>query len=208
MKFFRKFVRLHLHFLFIRMKGACHMKDSQIIELYFARNESAIRETDRKYGRYCHYIAYCILADDLDSEEIVNDTYLKTWNTVPPNTPDPLKGYVGMISNQLALNRYEEKHAQKRGGGEVPLALHELSECVSGEESDIAGELALYDALNRFLATLPVKARRIFVRRYWYLSPSAEIAREYGISENSVNVTLSRTREKLGAFLKKEGFPI
>ncbi len=184
------------------------MTDHQIVALYFARNEAAIGETDRKYGRYCRYIANQILANDSDSEEVVSDTYLKTWNTVPPKDPDPLKGYVGTISNHLALNRYEERCAEKRGGGRIDAALDELSECVSGEECDMAEDFALRDALNRFLRSLPAKTRRIFVRRYWYVSSASDVAREYGISENAVNVTLHRTREKLREFLKEEGFEV
>ena len=95
------------------------MEDKQIVDLYFERSESAISETDKKYGRYCHYIAYRILENDEDAKEIVNDTYLKAWNTIPPNRPDPLKPYVGMLSRQLSLDRHEEYHTQ--GGNGAPL---------------------------------------------------------------------------------------
>ena len=183
------------------------MEDKQIVDLYWARSEVAITETDKKYGRYCHYIAYQILADDMDAEEIVNDTYLKTWNTVPPNRPDPLKAYVGMISNQLALNRYDEKTAAKRGGGQLPLVFHELDECVSDDESmEFCETVALCDAMNRFLWSLPKKTRSIFVRRYWYASSIAEIAEEYGMKESNVAMLMFRTRQKLKEFLQKEGF--
>ena len=184
------------------------MEDRQIVDLYWARSESAITETDKKYGRYCHYIAYQILSDDLDAEEIVNDTYLKTWNTVPPNYPDPLKTYVGMISNQLALNRYDEKTAAKRGGGKMPLIFHELDECLADEEEsiDIAEAVVLRDLLNRFIWSLPKKTRNIFVRRYWYASSLAEIAEEYGMKESGVAMLMFRTRQKLREFLQKEGF--
>ena len=183
------------------------MEDRQIVDLYWARSERAITETDKKYGRYCHYIAYQILSDDLDAEEIVNDTYLKTWNTVPPNYPDPLKTYVGMISNQLALNRYDEKTAAKRGGGKMPLIFHELDECLADEESiDIAEAVVLRDLLNRFIWSLPKKTRNIFVRRYWYASSLAEIAEEYGMKESAVAMLMFRTRQKLREFLQKEGF--
>ena len=184
------------------------MEDRQIVDLYWARSESAITETDKKYGRYCHYIAYQILSDDLDAEEIVNDTYLKTWNTVPPNYPDPLKPYVGMISNQLALNRYDEKTAAKRGGGKMPLIFHELDECLADEEEsiDIAEAVVLRDLLNCFIWSLPKKTRNIFVRRYWYASSLAEIAEEYGMKESAVAMLMFRTRQKLREFLQKEGF--
>lgn len=184
------------------------MEDKQIVDLYWARSEQAITETDKKYGRYCHYIAYQILSDHEDAEEIVNDTYLKTWNTVPPNRPDPLKGYVGMISNQLALDRYDHQTAKKRGGGQVPLVLGELADCIPDGDSgeDIGVSVALRDALRRFLGTLPPKTRNIFVRRYWYVTPISEIAKEFGMKESAVAMLMLRTRMKLKEFLGKEGF--
>ena len=183
------------------------MEDRQIVDLYWARSEVAITETDKKYGRYCHYIAYQILCDDMDAEEIVNDTYLKTWNTVPPNRPDPLKGYVGMISNQLALDRYDAKKTAKRGGGQLPAVLHELSECIPAGDNgeDIGYSIALRDALKRFLKSLPEKTRTIFVRRYWYVTPISEIAEEFGMKESNVAMLMLRTRMKLKTFLEKEG---
>ena len=184
------------------------MEDNHIVDLYWARSEIAIEETDKKYGRYCHYIAYQILSNNEDAEEIVNDTYLKTWNTVPPNRPDPLKAYVGMISNQLALNRYEEKTAEKRGGGNLPLIYHELDECIADEDEsvDIGENLDLRDALNKFIWSLPKRTRKIFVRRYWYASSMADIAKDYGMKENAVAMLMFRTRQKLKDFLEKEGF--
>ena len=185
------------------------MEDQQIVDLYFARSESAITETDRKYGRYCHSIAYNILEDHEDAKEIVNDTYLKAWNTIPPNRPDPLKPYVGMISRHLSLDRYEEYHTQKRGG-QVLLALEELAECIPDNDSreDIGESVALKDALAKFIRSLPDKTQMIFLRRYWYASSVAEIAEEYGMRENSVNVLLHRTRKKLKDHLQKEGFDL
>ena len=185
------------------------MEDQQIVDLYFARSESAITETDRKYGRYCHSIAYNILEDHEDAKEIVNDTYLKAWNTIPPNRPAPLKPYVGMISRHLSLDRYEEYHTQKRGG-QVPLVLEELAECIPDNDSreDIGESVALKDALAKFIRSLPDKTQMIFLRRYWYASSVAEIAEEYGMRENSVNVLLHRTRKKLKDHLQKEGFDL
>jgi len=185
------------------------MEDQQIVELYFARSESAIDETDKKYGRYCHSIAFRILENDEDAKEIVNDTYLKTWNTVPPNRPDPLKPYVGMISRHLSLDRYEEYHTQKRGG-QVPLVLEELAECIPDSDSgaDIGESIALRDALGRFVRSLPEKTQEIFLQRYWYSCSVDEIAERYGMRENSVTVLLHRTRKKLKAHLQKEGFDL
>lgn len=185
------------------------MEDKQIVELYWARSETAISETEKKYGRYCHYIAYQILCNDEDAKEIVNDTYLKTWNTVPPQRPEPLKPYVGMISRQLSLNRYETQSTQKRGG-QVPLVLDELSECIpdNGSSTDIGESVALSDALNRFLWALPERTRNIFVRRYFYMSTIAEIAKDFSMKESNVTMHLLRTRRKLAQFLKKEGFDL
>ena len=185
------------------------MEDKQIVDLYFERSESAITETEKKYGRYCHYIAYRILENDEDAKEIVNDTYLKAWNTIPPHRPNPLKPYVGMLSRQLSLDRYEKSHAQKRGG-QVLLVLDELAECIPDGNSgkDIGESVALRDALNRFVWSLPQKAQTIFVRRYWYSCSISEIAKAYGMKEGSVTVLLLRTRKKLEQFLKKEGFDL
>lgn len=184
------------------------MDDKRIVDLYWLRDESAIEETDKKYGSYCHYIAYHILADDEDANEIVNDTYLKTWNTVPPHRPDPLKPYVGTISRQLSLNRYEAQHAQKRYG-QVALALDELSECIPDtNDTDIGESVALSDALSRFLWTLPERTRIMFVRRYFYVSPIAEIAADFSMKESAVTMLMLRTRQKLAHFLKKEGFTL
>ena len=185
------------------------MEDKQIVDLYWERSETAIVETERKYGRYCHYIAYQILHNDEDAKEVVNDTYLKTWNTVPPQRPDPLKPYVGMISRQLALDAYKAQHAQKRGG-QVPLVLDELSECISDHESgaDIGESVALSDALSRFIWALPRRTRNIFVRRYFYMSSVAEIAKDFSMRESNATMNLLRTRKKLEQFLKKEGFDL
>ena len=186
------------------------MEDKQIVELYWMRSERAISETDKKYGRYCRYIAYQILYNEEDSEEVVNDTYLKTWNTVPPSRPDPLKAYVGRISNQLAIDRYDHNNAEKRGGGEIPLVLEELSDCVPdpSDSAELGDSVALKDALNRFLRSLPKRTRMIFVRRYWYVSSVADIAKEYGMKESAIAMLMLRTRKKLQAFLSKEGFDL
>ena len=185
------------------------MEDKQIVDLYWARQESAIAETEKKYGRYCHYIAYQILSNDEDAEEVVNDTYLKLWNTIPPNRPDLLKSYAGMVSRQLALDVYREQHAQKRGG-QVTLVLEELSECIPDSDSgaDMGESIALSDAMSRFLWSLPVRTRNIFVRRYFYMSPAAEIAADFGMKESNVTMLMLRTRKKLAHFLKKEGFDV
>lgn len=183
------------------------MDDQQIIALYWQRSENAISETTQKYGRYCHTVAYNILQNEEDALECVNDGYLRAWNAIPPAQPNNLKTYLGKIVRNLALNRWETETAEKRGGGTVPQVLEELQTCIP---SAIPGEqmldsILLKDVLNRFLASLKPDARKIFVRRYWYMSSVKEIAREFGMTESKVTVTLCRTRQRLAQLLEKEG---
>ena len=183
------------------------MNDQEIVRLYFDRDQQAISETSRKYGSYCYTIAWNILYNREDSEECVNDTYMDTWNAIPPARPLSLKAFVGKITRNNALNRYEKAHAGKRGGGETPLCLDELSECVSGQDEmkDLEDYEHLVTCLNQFLSLLKKDQRIIFVRRYWYLNSIQEISRDYGMSESKVKVTLSRLRSRLKTYLEKEG---
>ena len=184
------------------------MDDKQIIDMYLERNEQAVSATAEKYGKYCRYIAKNILGNDEDAKEIQNDTYLKIWNTIPPNIPSSLKSYAGMICRQLALNRAESKNSDKRGGC-VDLLLDELSECLpDGSENDIADSLALKDALKSFLVSLPEKSKRVFVMRYWYACSISEIADNCTLTESGVSMLLLRTRKKLKAYLEKEGYSL
>ena len=186
------------------------MEERKIIELYWARSEQAIIETDKKYGRLCYGVAFRILNCREDSEECVSDTYLRTWNAIPPSKPKKLSAFLARITRNLALNRYERYTAEKRGGGEVPLALEELAECIPSPDcvQQKVEEVFLRDALNRFLGQLPLETRRIFLLRYWNLSPVSEIAESYGISESKVKTSLFRTRGKLRNFLLKEGIKL
>ncbi len=184
------------------------MEDKRIIQLFRDRSEKAITETENKYGRYCHYIAYNILQNDEDAEECVNDTYLNAWNSIPPKNPSRLQTFLGRITRNLSLNKYEMRSAQKRGGDQIPLILDELSECVSVNNGDIADEIAIKDLLNRFLEMQSPQNCKLFVRRYWYMSSIKEIAQDYGMSESKVSVTLFRIREKLRDYLEKEGISI
>ena len=186
------------------------MNDKQIVDLYWARSEDAISETSKRYGRYCHYIARNILHNDEDSEECVNDTYLKAWEAIPPHRPEKLSAFLGKIVRNLALNRYKRYTAEKRGNGQVPVALDELQDCIpaSGSVAETIDDFLLVDIFNRFLAGLPAEKRKIFVRRYWYLSPIKEIAKDYSISESNVKVTLLRIRNDLRQILEKEGITL
>lgn len=181
------------------------MDDAKIIALYEARDEKAIAETQQKYGGYCRYIAERILASKQDAEECVNDAYHKAWNTIPPQKPESLASYIGMLTRQLSFNRYKENHRQKRGGGEVPLILEELQECIADKDNvPNADDIALRDAMNAFLSNLPQRTRMVFMRRYWYADEVSTIAADYGMSESHVGVLLYRTRKKLKEYLEKE----
>jgi RNA polymerase sigma-70 factor (ECF subfamily) len=184
------------------------MDDSQIIALYFRRSEDAIAETEKKYGKYCHYIAYNILYSPADAEECVNDTYMKAWQSIPPQKPENLSAFLGTITRNIALNRYVRDRAKKRSAGtEVVFEEAEELRSPSGGES-FADELALREAINSFAASLTKETRIIFVRRYWYLSPINDIARDYGIPQGTVKSILSRTRKRLRKYLLKEGFTV
>ena len=183
------------------------MDDNRIIELFWSRSEEAISETQKKYGAYCRYIAKNDLGSDEDAEECVNDTYLKVWNSVPPARPQNFSAFIGTVARNLALNKLDFKNAKKRST-QTNLALSELEEVIPDSKKDPSDELALRDALNGFLSSLPRLTRMMFVRRYWYLSPIREIARDYGVSESRVKVTLMRTRNRLKEHLEKEGINI
>ena len=186
------------------------MDDGKIIDLYWARSETAIHETAGKYGRYCHGIAFGILLSREDAEECVSDTWLRAWNAMPPKRPNCLKTFLGRITRNLSLNRLERRTAQKRDGGQVPLVLEELAECLPDAlcVEQTAEDGTVQALLDGFLQNLSPDARRIFVRRYWYMHSVREIARAYGMTESRVKVTLYRTREKLKAALTEEGIPL
>ena len=183
------------------------MEDSRIVDLYWARSEKAISETRNKYGRYCYSIAYNILHNNEDSEECVSETYLSAWNSMPEQRPDRLAAYLGRITRNLSLKRWERNTAQKRGAGQVALALDELQECIPAADSTdrIAEDSELTDLLNRFLSSLTADSRKIFVQRYWYLKPVKEIAKDLAVTESKVKMSLFRSRNELKQLLEKEG---
>lgn len=183
------------------------MDDKAILDLYWARSERAISETDAKYGAYCFCIANNILDNREDSEESVNDTYLAAWNSIPPKRPAIFSAFLGKMTRYISLDHWKKRSRLKRGGGEVPLCLEELENCVSGRESteDAAIRKETLAAVNRFLDSLPETERKIFLCRYWYLEPVKDIAERFSFSPNRTTVLLSRTRKKLNAHLAKEG---
>ena len=183
------------------------MEDKQIVDLYWERSEAAISESANKYGRYCHSIAYRILFDEQDSRECVNDTWLKAWDSMPPHRPALLSAFLGKITRNLAINRYHFDRTQKRGGGELTVAMEELRDCIPGPQSveSVADDLVLKDVIGRFLAQISADDRRIFLQRYWYFCQIKEIAKDYGMTQSRVKMSLLRSREKLRAMLEKEG---
>lgn len=184
------------------------MDDKQIVDLYFARKEQAIRETAKKYGKYCFAIARNILQNSSDAEETVNDTYMGAWNSIPPHRPAMLSTYLGKITRRLALKRWTANRTQKRGGSEIALALEELVGCIPSDfdvESRI-NEDELTQILNDFVRNLPNPESHVFLCRYWYLNSIEAIARRFDFSQSKVKSMLSRTRKKLYAHLQKEGY--
>ena len=183
------------------------MEDEEILALYFARSERAIAETETKYGWYCKGVAYRILASFDDTQECVNDTWLKAWNAIPPAKPENLQAFLGKITRNGALHRLRASKARKRGGTSVSLALSELGECVSDGETPETAFLRreLSESLNRFLGKLSKEKRVIFVLRYWYLYSIKEIAQKMGMRENTVSSTLFRLRKQLKIHLEQEG---
>ena len=186
------------------------LNDSQIIALFFDRDQRAIEETAAKYGNYCYAIAYNILQNKEDSEEAVSDTYLGAWAAIPPHKPAILSTFLGKIARRTALKRWEKNRTQKRGGGEMVLAMEELSERLSdGNTPESTMEMAeLTRMLNEFLRNLPKQERQVFVCRYWYLDSIADIAKQFGFSQSKVKSMLARTRMKLRNTLSKEGITL
>lgn len=183
------------------------MEDIQIIQLYFSRSETAIVETDKKYGPYCYSISYNILSDREDARECVSDTYLAAWRAIPPRQPKILATFLGKITRNLSIDRWRGYNRQKRGGGEVVLALEELGDCVA-DPQNVETQMErkqLARVFNRFLVELPETERRVFLCRYWYLDPVATIAGYFGFTESKVTSMLHRTRKKLRIALEKEG---
>lgn len=184
------------------------MEDSAILDLYFARNEMAIVETDRKYGSYCFSVANGILKNSEDAEETVSDMLLNTWNSVPPQRPNILKLFLAKITRNLAFTRWRSVHASRRGSGETALVLEELAGCIPGGErvDDRLNAKELAKTIRLFLDTLPPREQDIFLRRYFFVEESGVIAARYGMKPANVLRILSRTRKKLKNYLTQEGY--
>ncbi len=181
------------------------MDDNAIIELYWQRDEEAVAASHVKYGGYCHAIAYNILNNALDADECVSDTWLRSWNAMPPQRPRILSAFFGKITRNLSLDRWRKNTADKRGGSSTETALEELCGCIPATVGDPADDLALTVCLEKFLRGLSHKKRNIFLRRYWYLSSVEEIAADYRMTRSGVASMLRRMRLELKECLEREG---
>jgi len=187
--------------------------DHRIIELYFARDEQAITETERHYGAFCLRTSLSILQNYSDAEECVNDTYIRTWNTIPPTRPHSLRAYLARIVRNLSIDRIKASRAAKRSH-EITLVLEELSECLpvdmDGNPYGAADALtqALPALLNQFLHTLSRDEWQLFCGRYWHNRSVKELARAHGLTPKAVTMRLSRAREKLRLYIEKRGYTL
>jgi RNA polymerase sigma-70 factor (ECF subfamily) len=186
------------------------MDDNKILDLYWARAETAITETSRKYNSYCFSIAKNILHDNQDAEECVNDMYLKVWNAVPPARPTFFQAYLGKTTRNLSFNKYKQTKTQKRGGGDTALLLSELEECIpcnTNVETQYETELTS-EAINACLLLMEQEMRLVFVRRYYFADCIKDISTRYKMSESKVKSMLHRARGRLKEHLEKEGVTI
>lgn len=183
------------------------MEDQRIVALYWERDEAAIAESRKQYGGYCRTIAARILGSEEDAREVENDTFLAAWNAIPPAHPDNLGTFLGMLCRRKSIDRRRQDTRQKRGGGQWEAALEELGDCLTDGDR-VADQIALRDALERFLREQSEENRNLFLRRYWWFSSVSEIARDFDLSESAVKVRLLRTRESLRQHLEKEGFSV
>ncbi len=182
------------------------MDDTAIIELFFARDESAVGELQTKYGAYCAKIAMNLLRDKGDAQECVNDAYLTVWDSIPPQRPASLRGYLGRIVRNISVSRYRKMHAQKRFDG-LEIALAELEDVLPSAESveRTVDSRLLREYLNEWLMSIPEEDRMLFVRRYWYGDRTYELAKKCGVSDSAMSRRLTRLREELREFLAGKG---
>ena len=186
------------------------VQDERIVELYWQRNEVAIRETEQKYGPYLTKIAYNILADLEDSKESVNDTYMKAWGSMPPHRPELLSTYLGKITRQVSIDTLRKRISLKHQPSEYTVSLYELEDCVTaGETPEQTVELHLLaEAIAAYLCTLSPQARTTFVGRYYFADSIRELCDYHGMSKSKVESMLHRTRKGLKAYLEKEGYSV
>lgn len=186
------------------------MNDSEIIELYWNRMESAIIHTAEKYSSYCRSISMNILNNSADAEECVNDTYLHAWNAIPPNRPSVFRTWLGKITRNLSIDRYKKSISQKRGGYEIELLLSELENCIpdTNNVENRMEDLEIAHLISVFLRSIKEESRLVFIRRYFYCDSVIQIANRFNMSESKVKSSLFRTRKALKSHLEKEGISI
>ena len=182
------------------------MEDLEIVNLYFERSETAIRETERKYNAYLHQVAYNILRSLYDTEEIVNDTYMGAWNAIPPTRPNSLKHFLSRIARNLSFDRLDYLNAGKRYALFV-----EMDECIPDGKTDPeilweAKEIGA--AINRFLKTLDDTSCAVFLARYFYSYSIGELSKQFSLTTRQIKYILSKTRSALRNYLEKEGVAI
>ena len=186
------------------------MRDDEILRLFEARSEGAIPAAEARYGACCRAVARGVLGSEEDAEECVNDALFAAWQAIPPEKPRSLPAYLARLTRNLACSRLRRETAAKRGGGELPLILDELGECVPGRtnvEAELEGR-ELLRAIDAWLDTLPRKKRQLFLCRYWYAAPIPELARRFGMTEGAVSVSLHRLRAGLRDDLRKRGYEL
>lgn len=186
------------------------ISDSEIIELYWSRNERAIKETDNKYGRYLFTVAYNIVHNNQDCEECVNDTYLGAWNSIPPARPNVLKAFLTVIIRRISVNKYNSKSKKRAVPTEMTVSIDELDGFLS-DESDVYKALdseKLGRALNRFVGSLSERRRYIFISRYYFAESIESISKEIGKSKSTVNKELASIRNELLSALEREGYTV
>lgn len=184
------------------------MQDDKIVELYWRKDEAAIKETQEKYDRYLYKIAYNILADREDSKESVNDTYLGAWNSMPPHKPVTLSTYLGKMTRRISIDVFRRKNREKRKDSQYAVSLAELEECISTGDATVetVDAKVLGEALNKFLQGVSEEARHAFIGRYYFMDSMKEVAEYCGMSESKAKSLLYRTRLELKTYLEKEGY--
>lgn len=186
------------------------MEDNRIIDLYWQRNESAISETETKYGPYLHKIAYNILSDQEDCRESVNDTYLAAWNSMPPQRPNILSAYLAALTRRISIDRFRCRTRAKRIPSQYQLSISELEDCLSGGDTteEAMDAKLLSETIAQYLRQLPKESRTLFMSRYYFLDSLKEAAALCGITESKAKTLLYRTRLGLKDYLEKEGFQV
>ena len=184
------------------------MEDSKIIDLFWARDEAAIAQTDAAYGRKLYALANKILSNREDAEESVSDTYMKTWEIIPPQRPNHIYAFLASICRHLSFHKVDWRLAAKRNA-EIVTLTEEMELCIPDTRRDLELEdKEIGRVMDAFLEGLPRETRLIFLRRYWHADSIAEIAARYGITESKVKMQLSRTRSKLRTYLEREGIKV